>query len=316
MAESSYDIEKVCEAINKIDSHLSVNPDDSTLNSEDFPPLINYCPLVNNDSEHNCKNYEELVSSAFITMLVSFISSNHGEYLDRDKFAEYAILWLCYQLNKKTVNTIDNLNDYYNTYIKGIEKYSDKLEDAENYNSCKDIINKKQYLMNMDINKMSKLYEALKILCDMYTECNGKEESYTDCSKDAQDFVQKFENLNNDPSITGNDSYREILFSLSTNYNNFKNDCAKKCSKCSEIPTLTDIKVPKSYVQDQVESSGVTSPSSSIASTLIPGLSTFAIPAFLGIAYKYSLFGIDKLFQRQYIRKKLKKIKKKMELNI
>ncbi|SCL85267.1 CIR protein [Plasmodium chabaudi adami] len=316
MGQSSYSIEDVCEAIVKVDTDFTVDPDDSTLNSEDFPGLINYCPFSNNGSDHKCSSYEELVSSAFITMLVSFISSNGDENLDRDKFAEYAILWLCYQLNQKTKNRIDNLNNYYNTYIKGIEKYSDKLEDAETYNSCKDIINKKQYLMNMDINKMSKLYEALKILCDMYTECNGKEERYTSCSKDAEEFVQKFEELNNDPSITGNDSYREILSSLSTNYNNFKNDCAKKCSKCSDIPTLTDIKVPKSSVQDQVESSGVTSPSSSIASTLIPGLSTFAIPVFLGVAYKYSLFGFDKLFQRQHIRNKLKKIKNKMELNI
>ncbi|SCL93305.1 Plasmodium variant antigen protein Cir/Yir/Bir, putative, partial [Plasmodium chabaudi adami] len=57
--------------------------------------------------------------------------------------------------------------------------------------------------------------------------------------------------------------------------------------------------------------------SSSILNTLISGLSIFSvIPAFLGIAYKYSLFGIDRLFQRHYIRNKLKKIKKKMELNI
>ncbi|SCL84244.1 Plasmodium variant antigen protein Cir/Yir/Bir, putative, partial [Plasmodium chabaudi adami] len=52
--------------------------------------------------------------------------------------------------------------------------------------------------------------------------------------------------------------------------------------------------------------------SSSIASKLIPALLIFAIPLFLGIAYKYSLFGFDKRLQRQYIREKLKKIKKKM----
>ncbi|SCL90961.1 CIR protein [Plasmodium chabaudi chabaudi] len=296
--------EKSCEVINKIDTQLSVNPDDSTLNSEDFPTLINYCPLVNNDTKHKCNNYEALVSSAFITLLVRFISSNDDEHLDRDKFAEYAILWLCYQLNQKTVNRIDNLNDYYNTYIKGIEKYSNKLEDVETYNSCKDIINKKQYLMNMDINKMSRLYEALKILCDMYTECNIKKQNYTGCSKDAQDFVKEFQKLNDDFSIIGNNSYREILSSLSTNYNNFKSDCAKNCSSCNNLPTLSPIKTPQSFEH--------ASSSSSIISTLIPVLLAFGIPIFLGIAYKYSLFGFDKRFHRQYLRERLKKIKKKM----
>ncbi|SCL84051.1 Plasmodium variant antigen protein Cir/Yir/Bir, putative, partial [Plasmodium chabaudi adami] len=55
-----------------------------------------------------------------------------------------------------------------------------------------------------------------------------------------------------------------------------------------------------------------TSSGSSIASKLIPALLIFAIPLFLGIAYKYSLFGFDKRVQRQNLREKLKKIKKKM----
>ncbi|SCL98784.1 Plasmodium variant antigen protein Cir/Yir/Bir, putative [Plasmodium chabaudi adami] len=289
--------EKSCEAIKNIDTHLSVNPDDSTLNSEDFPPLINYCPFANNGSEQKCSSYEELVNSAFITMLVSFINSNNDEHLYRDKFAEYAILWLCYQLNKKTVNRIDNINGYYNNYIKGIEQYSNKLKDTDNYNSCKGIINKKQYLMNMDINKMSKLYEALKILCDMYTGCNEKNNNYPSCSEDAEKFVQKFENLNRDSSITGNNFFREILSSLSTNYNNFKNDCAKNCSSCNNLPTLSPIKTPQN---------------SSIASKLIPVLLAFTIPFFLGVAYKYSLFEIDKRLQRKQLREKRKKTKRKV----
>ncbi|SCL84343.1 Plasmodium variant antigen protein Cir/Yir/Bir, putative, partial [Plasmodium chabaudi adami] len=81
---------------------------------------------------------------------------------------------------------------------------------------------------------------------------------------------------------------------------------------CSDIPTLIYIKVPKSSAQDQAESFGVTSSSSSIAKTLIPALLIFAIPIFLGVAYKYSLFGFDKQLKRIHSRENLKKIKKKM----
>ncbi|SCL90702.1 CIR protein [Plasmodium chabaudi chabaudi] len=290
-------LKDLCGAIDKIDTKISLDANDPNLNSDDYMALNKYCPFVNNGNEQKCKNYEEIIISAFMTFLVSFISSNGNEYLDRDNFAEYTILWLCYQLNQKTKISIDNLNEFYNNYIKGIEKYSNKLEDADNYNSCMDIINKKQYLMNMDIKEMSKLYEALKKLCKLYNECNEKNNNYLNCSQDAQDFANNFESLNQDSNITGNNLYREILFSLSNDYDDFKNYCAKNCSSCNNLPTLSEIKAPQS---------------SSIESKLIPALLIFAIPLFLGIAYKYSLFGFDKQRHRQYLREKLKKIKKKM----
>ncbi|SCL86690.1 CIR protein, partial [Plasmodium chabaudi adami] len=267
-----------CGAIDKIDGKFSLNPDDSELNSDDYMALNQYCPFMDNGSKQKCSSYEELVISAFITLLVSFISSNGNEYLDSDNFAEYTILWLCYQLNQKTKISIDNLNEFYNTYIKGIEKYSDKLEDAETYNSYKDIINKKIDLKNIDIKEMSEIYGALEKLCKLHTECDEKNNNYTSCSKDAQDFVSEFQKLNDNRSITGNDSYRKILSSLFNDYYNFKNDCGGKCSGCNDIPTLSAIKTPQSFEH--------ASSSSSIASTLIPVLLAFTIPFFLGVAYK------------------------------
>ncbi|SCL99034.1 Plasmodium variant antigen protein Cir/Yir/Bir, putative [Plasmodium chabaudi adami] len=202
----------------------------SSINFDDHSALNKYCPFLNNDNGEKCNNYEEIIISTFITFLVSFISSNDGGYLDSDNFAEYAILWLCYQLNLKTENSIDNLNKFYNKYMNAIKKYVEGSQDVENYNSY------------------------------------------------GNDFVKEFEKLNGDFSITGNNSYREILSSLSTNYNNFKSDCAKNCSKCRDISTLPDINSPQGSVQDKVDSSGVTSPSSSIEKTLIPALLIFAIP--------------------------------------
>ncbi|EUD72211.1 hypothetical protein YYG_02912 [Plasmodium vinckei petteri] len=145
------------------------------------------------------------------------------------------------------------------------EKYIEKISGGEAYNSCKGIINKKIYLKTIGIKEISELYRALK---NLYS------------------------------STTGNSSYREILSSLSTDYNNFKSDCDGKCNCYNNIPTLPKIKAP---------------PSLSIVSKLIPVSLIFAaMPIFLGIAYKYSLFEFDNRLQRQYLREKLKKIKMKM----
>ncbi|SCL96129.1 CIR protein [Plasmodium chabaudi adami] len=297
-------LKNLCKAIDAIDIQLSLDPNDSGLNSEDYSELNKYCHFLNNGNGQKCKNYEEIIISTFITFLVSFISSNGEEYLDRDKLAEYAILWLCYQLNKKTDNTIDNLNKLYNIYIKGNEVNIKEISGAEAYNSCNDIINNKIKSENIDVKEMSEIYGAFEKLCKLHTECDEKNNNYTSCSKDAQDFVSEFQKLNDNRSITENDSYSQILSTLFNDYNNFKDDFSKNCSQCSDIATFPDIILP--------QSSGFTSPSSSIEKTLIPVLLAFAIPLFFGIAYKYSLFGFDKRLHRQYLRERIKKIKKKM----
>ncbi|KEG00229.1 CIR protein PIR protein, fragment [Plasmodium vinckei vinckei] len=147
----------------------------------------------------------------------------------------------------------------------------------------------------------------------MYNDINKDSSDCTQYYKKAKTFVDEYSKLlNNNDFDTDDSSHRTLLSSLSTNYNNLKKYCDKNCNGCSSIPSLPTTKT----TQVSAHISEATSSSSSITSTLIPGLSTFAIPAFLGIAYKYSLFGIDKLFQRQYIRKKLNQVKKKMKVNI
>ncbi|WBY54382.1 PIR protein [Plasmodium yoelii yoelii] len=111
--------------------------------------------------------------------------------------------------------------------------------------------------------------------------------------KKAKEFVKKYEQLNGNYSITGNSSYNKMLSSLSTDYNKLKD----KYKDSSSLPAI--------------KSTQITS-SSSIANNLLLVLSIFgAIGIFLGISYKYSLFGFRKRFKKQQIREKLKNIKKK-----
>ncbi|CAD2094020.1 CIR protein PIR protein [Plasmodium vinckei lentum] len=287
MAQPSYNIKDVYKEFNTIDRYF-YEMDDGT--EFTHGSIAKYCPYRKGPQTNMCFSYLEMASSGVINLLENLEKYN----LEYDKLAEYAILFLSYKLKQHSEHKSTNLNKVYTIDIKTNKNYNNKIKD--NGPTYKEIIDKKKNLMNMNINEISKFNVLFSILCKLYTECD-KKKSYTNCSNDAHDFAKNFENLNEDSNINGNTSYRKLLSTLSNDYDNFKICFAEKCSYCSDLPTLPEIKTPPSK--------------------LIPALSTFSvIPVFLGIAYKYSLFGIDKLFQRQYLRKKFKKIKKKLKINI
>ncbi|EUD69583.1 hypothetical protein YYG_05203 [Plasmodium vinckei petteri] len=188
----------------------------------------------------------------------------------------------------------------------------------------------------MNINEMTKFSYPFSILLFLYSEIN---KNITNCKThlgQAKDFDTRFKEFNNDSNNIEGSSYNKLLSTLSNDYNHLKKRYYDKNKSCDfpSLPKLTPKKRPteiseKGSGQNIVEiSTGIsgkdseqilghtsedTSSSSSIASKLIPVLFIFsAIPVFLGIAYKYSLFGFDKRLHRQYLREKLKKIKKKM----
>ncbi|SCL96003.1 Plasmodium variant antigen protein Cir/Yir/Bir, putative [Plasmodium chabaudi adami] len=308
----------LCELIKGVDDILDVKWVGSTLSISDNPTLNSYCPISNDGNNQKCNTYEETISSAFLTLLVNFPTSNAVGNLESDQLAQYAILWLCYKLNQKRENTISNLNYFHNKYIKDFEKYFEGKPNLGAYNFYRNIIDKKQDSMPIGIKEMSKLYEALKILCKLYTEYNEKPQNCTKCLEEAKNFAEKYNDLNNDYNHIEGSSYNQILFTLSNDYNKLKGKCDSGQSK--KFPSLPPINPTKSsahtYGQTDIQFSDVETSNSSIESKLIPGLLGFSIPIFLGIAYKYSLFVFGKQLHGQYLRGKIKKIKKKMNINI
>ncbi|CAD2103404.1 PIR protein CIR protein [Plasmodium vinckei petteri] len=290
MAQRSYNIKDLYSVFNEIDGYFYYKKQGSGSVEHANKFITKYCPHhKDSDGYGFCLSYLEMARSGVINLLENLEKYN----LDYDKLAEYAILFLSYKLKQNPNYNGTKLNYFYTNHIKNNNDYNKKIKG--NGPTYKEIINKNKDLMNT--NEISKFNDPFSILCKLYTECDKKKNSYTNCSNDARDFAQKFENLNQDPSIIGNNSYREILSNLFNDYDHFKIYCAEKCNVCNDLPTLPKVKTPPSK--------------------LIPVLSTFSvIPVFLGIAYKYSLFGIDKLFQRQYLRKKLKKVKNKLKINI
>ncbi|CXJ30226.1 BIR protein [Plasmodium berghei] len=229
----------------------------------------------------------------------------------------YIIIWLSYMLSLKSHDTVTNLNDFYNQYININEKYKQSITGVTGYNSYKEIIDKKMDLLNMDIKDISKFYAPFKLLYEMYTNFHESTSNCKTCSKNANQFVEKYKKLNEDSNNNDSSPYRKILSILSTDYNNLKNKC--KDVNDSDFPTLPNIKTPqngtKSSTQTSEQHSGQISgqisedpsSSSSIGNKLFTVLSIFgAIAFFLGISYKYSLFGFRKRAQKQHLREKIK----------
>ncbi|CAD2097334.1 CIR protein PIR protein [Plasmodium vinckei] len=285
MANPSYNIKDVYSVFNKIDGYFWVKNGGNVEYENQF--ISKYCPYHRALESGYCRNYLEKASSGVINLIDMLKDKFDSKY---DNLAEYAILLLIYKLKQHPQYKSTNLNNFYTNHIEKNKHYDKKIKD--NGPTYRDIIYKKKNLM--DIKEISKFNEAFSILCKLY---NGIINNKLDCTKYPnypENFANKFVELNNDSNINGSTSYSKLLSTLSDDYNHLKNNYGN--NSCN-FPPLPKVKTPPSK--------------------LIPVLSTFSvIPVFLGIAYKYSLFGIDKIFQRQYLRKKLKKVKKKLKLNI
>ncbi|ETB60002.1 hypothetical protein YYC_02395 [Plasmodium yoelii 17X] len=283
-----------------------------------------YCP--SEGSENKCKTDLDKINAGLLWLFEQIIVNNIDS-LSKDHskiFIIYMMIWLSYMLNLKNIKEYKNISEFYEARIKNDSHYtnckkgdndcSNSLKNKLGYNNFKEFIKGNECFMSINITEMSKYYNAFKLLCEMYTEGNTDESSCTKSLEHAKEFVEKYKELSEDSSIAENSSCSQILSSLSTDYNNFK----KKCNElgCNDFPLLQEIKTTQDHVKsskdnsEQIygQSSEATSSSSSITNKLIPVLSTFAaIPIFLGIFYKYSLFGFRKRPQKQHLREKLKK---------
>ncbi|SCL82349.1 CIR protein, partial [Plasmodium chabaudi chabaudi] len=274
----------------------------------DFPESVGEdgnCQSITNDywgtlfNNKKCGNYIDQVNSICFWLLVqnfgdgSSFTKNVNSNTD---IVYYIMIWLIYMLKLKNDGKIDKVMEFYNTCINPTSEYINYIKDTNAYNTYKDLINSKLYFMNTNIKDISNFYDAFKSLCNMYNEKAEDDSRCTQNLEDAKKFVEKYEILlNNNDTDTEDSLYSQILSILSTDYANFVKKCYEKKEGCGNFPSLPVY--PRSF---------------SIKVTLIPITFIFvAIPIFLEFAYKYSLFGFGKRSQKQYLREKRKKIKKK-----
>ncbi|ETB59322.1 hypothetical protein YYC_02840 [Plasmodium yoelii 17X] len=270
--------------------------------------LDGYC------NNNKCEGDLDKLNAVFFYLINQFFGPS-GLFKNNAKnninVVEYIIIWLSHMLNLKD-NTGNILTNFYKIYIKNQEKYKNTINGVDGCSNYDELIYKKNELMKITNEKLSKFYAPFKSLCNMYNEFNDSTSDSTKYLNHAKEFAKKYKELNDDSSITNDSSYNKLLCTLSNDYDNFK----KKCKDSSSFPAINKPnitpKCPEQNLSSAVISEDVAS-SSSIANKLFTVLSIFgAIAFFLGISYKYSLFGFRKRFKKQQIRGKLKNIKKKM----
>ncbi|CDS44120.1 PIR protein [Plasmodium yoelii] len=202
---------------------------------------------------------------------------------------QYILIWLSYVLSLIESNEADNREHFYNTYIKDDKYNSNNIDYIAGYKGYKDLIDKNNYILSMDMSIISKLYDAFSTLCDI---CIGVDAESSNCDnylEKSKRFVEIYDELNEDYNNVKGSPYNQLLSTLSNDYNNLK-------TVCNGFPSLPTY--PRRLI---------------IKNILISiGFIFVAVSIFLGIAYKYSLFGFRKRFQKQKLREKIKNIMKKM----
>ncbi|ETB61184.1 hypothetical protein YYC_01828 [Plasmodium yoelii 17X] len=285
----------------RFDTLRSLLPDDLiTSASKDIHTLgniKNYCPSEGSGGTKECKTDFDKIRAGCLWLFEQLFVKNKIKNIN---IVEYIMIWLSYMLSIKKNHKINNLKEFYEEHIKNNTHYincdnngkdcNNSLKEITGYTNYKEIINKKKELLNINFEHVPKLYDAFKSLCIMYTEISASERNDKTYLKNANEFVKKYENLNND-SNTKDNAYYQVLSTLSNDYKNFKNYCIRINDNCSDIPLLSDIKTtqisePSSETSSEL-SSKVTPSSSSVTNKLIPVLSIIvAIPIFFGIFYK------------------------------
>ncbi|SCL84080.1 Plasmodium variant antigen protein Cir/Yir/Bir, putative [Plasmodium chabaudi chabaudi] len=293
MENSSYDIEKVYKEFATIDDYFYVTEDGTFRVNTQHESIDNYCNSGSNSGFGKCNDYLEMTNCSLIYLLKT-LKENYA--LEDDKLAEYAILWLSYKLNKNKKNTFKNLSEFYNSYIETNEHYNKNINGDDSL-SYKAIINNKKNLMDMNIKEISKFNDPFSVLFYLYNVFHGERLNCETNLKLAKEFAEYFQEPNKGSNNIENSSYNKLLSTLSNDYNNLKKIYVNenKCSNFQSLPELTPQKNPVGNSgQHTVLSPESTPSSSSILNTVIPVLSTFfVISLFMGVAYKYSLFGFE-----------------------
>ncbi|CDS44075.1 YIR protein, partial [Plasmodium yoelii] len=241
--------------------------EDSILDFYQIENIKKYCPDENCDTDFdkNTAGFLWLLGECYSTVIDKSYKENNTNV-----FFLYMISWFSYKLNQITGNKFTKINDLYTNYVKNSGKYEAFITDAYRIGDLKGFMDERNDLLNINIEDLSKFYDAFNLLCIMYGRVaqNKKDDKLLN---DAKDFVKKYQELNRYSNNTDVSSYRQILSSLSTNYDDLK-------IKCKNDQTLPEI--PASIYALTSEDTS----SSSIGNKLFTVLSIFgAIAFFLGI---------------------------------
>ncbi|ETB63216.1 hypothetical protein YYC_00246, partial [Plasmodium yoelii 17X] len=248
--------------------------DTATLNFDEYENFMQYCP-EKDSGKNECNNNLDKITAVFLWLLEQCYSALKNQTHNENSvntFFIYIISWFSYKLNQNKGHNATTINDFYNKNVKDSGKYTKFVKEAYTIGDIKGFMDERTDLLNINIEDLSKFYDASKILCSMYINAEKHTKNST-VPNAAKDFVIKYKDLNEGYNI-GDTARSKILPFLLTDYNNLIN----KCKSFTSLPEIT--------TEFSAQMSGVTS-SSPIGNKLFTVLSIFgAIAFFLGISYK------------------------------
>ncbi|ETB58530.1 hypothetical protein YYC_03882 [Plasmodium yoelii 17X] len=296
---------ELCSKFDYLRKHL---PDElgknGTLAFDDNKDLTQYCP-EKDSGVNECNNNLDKITAGFLWLLEQYFTKYPKKGRDGNNinpiFFIHITIWLSYKLNQKLGHNFTKISDFYTNSVDNSGKYSKFTKDAYKFSGLGEFIEKQTDLMNINIKDLSKFYDASKLICSMYGNFS-KNINKDELLNNANEFVVKYQELDGDSNNTTDSSFKQILSALSADYDHLKTECKN------------DQPLPEITANISALTSGETSSSLSIENRLFTVLSIFgAIAFFLGISYKYSLFGFRKRAQKQYLREKIKNIKRKLD---
>ncbi|CDS44854.1 YIR protein, partial [Plasmodium yoelii] len=234
-----------CEQFDTLRNYL---PDDSsnstTSDINKNKDIKYYCP--NGESgDTECKTDLDNINAGCLWLLEQLFVKNKKSNINT---VQYIIIWLSYKLNQKKYDGIKDLNEFYTKYIDNNMHYTDCKQGGVNcsnllsnntgYSNYKEIINGRKGLLSTNIENMSKIYDAFKPLCNMYTELDGSKTISEKSLENANKFVEKYNELNVS-DIDKDSPYHQVLSTLLSDYNNLKDYCDSNSIDCSSISFLT-----------------------------------------------------------------------------
>ncbi|EAA18017.1 hypothetical protein YYC_05063 [Plasmodium yoelii 17X] len=315
-------INKVCQ---KFENFRRLFPDELK-NSKQYDfnngTFKSYC------SNNKCDNDTDIVNAGCLWLINEFFGKA-GTSVDKHTYKDDLVcimIWLSYKLNLKTFDNITTLKDFYSNHIEKNTEYTSRNVNDQTYGSYKSIIDTIKEYMDINISNMSKFYELLKLLCNMYNAYKNAKSN--DFSEHANKFVSKYKEFLDDENNIDNSSYDKVLCIFSKYYNDFGKGTrfsnistdrpplpTEKTAKKVEVEGYNETKIGESSSETGQSDHETTIPSYdttlsglSLVNKLILVLSILAAIAIsLVISYKYSLFGFRKRARKQYLRENLKK---------
>ncbi|SCL81247.1 Plasmodium variant antigen protein Cir/Yir/Bir, putative, partial [Plasmodium berghei] len=206
-----------CGTIEKIDECLTIDNLSTGNECSDDVLYTAYCPTNKEDQKGQCVTNGEKISAGFIWLLTMLEALNEEcPENEKDHYFEYAILWLSSKSNIIKPGSYVSIDGIYNIL---------EINNSFWYNQFRDKVNKKKKSMNFGDYHMCNLYKLLNELCTLITKYNHDRSNPEAYLGYANNFAETYKNyVTNSSKVQNCESYCDVLSTLKSEYDNFKEE--------------------------------------------------------------------------------------------